>query len=133
MSLLISSCTNTISTDLFTLYIMFQRNVGSESQAEAETQARDEAEVDQNNEVDEENVGGQSTATEFAPGASQPTDDLHDSQGGVFEPPPARQSPSTCGVVPKAWQKKQKVVTTRAEILRARSTRERKINKRYQD
>ncbi|KAL1818976.1 hypothetical protein ACET3Z_013845 [Daucus carota] len=40
--------------------------------------------------------------------ASQPTDELHDSQGGVFEPPPTTQNPSTCGVVPKAWQKKQK-------------------------
>ena len=110
MSLLITSCTKTISTLLFTLYISLQRNVGSESQAgaEAETQAGAEAErqvgdeAGENNEVNEENVGSQNPATEFAPGASQPTYELHDSQGGVFEPPPARQSPSTCGIVPKS-------------------------------
>ena len=98
MSLLITSCTNTISTLLFTLYI----HVGSESQVGAEAKTQVGAEAGENNEVNEENVCGQKTATEFAPGASQPTDELHDSQGGVFEPPPARQSPSTCGVVPKS-------------------------------
>ena len=42
------------------------------------------------------------------------------------------EGPSTCGVAPKTWQKKKKTITTRAEILRARSTREKKVNKKYQ-
>ncbi|XP_074377763.1 uncharacterized protein LOC141719285 [Apium graveolens] len=71
--------------------------------------------------------------TEFTPGESQPTNEVNDSQGGIFGQTSATQPTSACGVAPKAWQKKQKIVTTRAEILKVRSVREKKANKRYQD
>ncbi|KAK1353236.1 hypothetical protein POM88_052371 [Heracleum sosnowskyi] len=58
---------------------------------------------------------------EFSPGASQPTIEVNDSHGGIFGPPPGKRTTAAYGVAPKAWQKKKQTVTTRAEILRARS------------
>lgn len=76
----------------------------------------------------------QATPTEFAPGGSQPATQPTQSEGapGSQHPPP-NEGPSSAGVAPKSWQKKHKTVTTRAEILRARSTREKRINKKYVD
>ncbi|KAK1382138.1 hypothetical protein POM88_019873 [Heracleum sosnowskyi] len=70
---------------------------------------------------------------EFSPGASQPTIEVNDSQGGIFGPPPGKRTTAACGVAPKAWQKKKQTVTTRTEILRARSVREKKATQRYHD
>ncbi|KAK1375990.1 hypothetical protein POM88_032183 [Heracleum sosnowskyi] len=84
--------------------------------------------------------GGQDNTTdgdaiphEFFPGASQPITEVNDSQGGVFTGSPPNPEPSSCGVAPKPWQKKKIVVTTMAEILRAKSSREKKVNKKYVD
>ncbi|XP_074354730.1 uncharacterized protein LOC141693500 [Apium graveolens] len=79
--------------------------------------------------------GGENFASEFMHGASQPTHEMDESQGGVFSPQSPTTNPllGTTGVTLKAWQKQHKAVTTRAEIMRARSTRERKMNKKYAD
>ena len=82
--------------------------------------------------------GGMSSsqANEFVPGASQPTvetNETNETEEGFFTAPPSKSGPSSSGVAPKSWQKNQKTVTTRAEVLRARSSREKKINKKYVD
>ncbi|KAK1364121.1 hypothetical protein POM88_039682 [Heracleum sosnowskyi] len=91
----------------------------------------DDSEIEFNNETiagseDEKMAVEQEQRHEFSPGASQPTIEVNDSQGGIFGPPPGKRTNAACGVAPKAWQKKKQTVTTRAEILRARSVREKK-------
>ncbi|KAK1376554.1 hypothetical protein POM88_032747 [Heracleum sosnowskyi] len=85
------------------------------------------AEENQPNQVEQEQ------RHEFSPGASQPTIEVNDSQGGIFGPPPGKRTTAACGVAPKAWQNKKQTVTTRTEILRARSVREKKATQRYHD
>ena len=64
---------------------------------------------------------------------TQPPPNQEPNEGANEEPTDGpTEGPSTCGVAPKTWQKKNKTITTRAEILRARSTREKKVNKKYQ-
>ncbi|KAK1391358.1 hypothetical protein POM88_010414 [Heracleum sosnowskyi] len=98
----------------------------------------DDSEIEFNDETiagsdDEKIAVEQEQRHEFSPGASQPTIEVNDSQGGIFGPPPGKRTTAACGVASKAWQKKKQTVTTRAEILRARSVREKKATQRYQD
>lgn len=97
---------------------------GMGSQADGREQGGQNISAGQNNE-------GDVIPHEFVPGASQPATEGNDSQGGVFNSPPPNPEPSSCGVAPKPWQQKKKTVTTRAEILRARSSRPKKQNPKY--
>lgn len=83
--------------------------------------------------VAEGDEGGQHFPNEFYPGGSQPTTEIDDSQGGIFMAPTAPPNPGPSGVTPKSWQKKNQTVTTRETLLRARSSREKKINRKYVD
>lgn len=107
-----------------------QANEGEQHQGGEENRPTEEQMQYQGGQPNEEDTN---TATEFSPGASQPTNEFNDSQGGIFSPPPEKQAAGASGIAPKAWQKKKKVVTTRAEVLRVRSAREKKVTKRYQD
>lgn len=85
--------------------------------------------------ADQQEGGENFNAAEFVPGESQPTAEMDASQGGVFTAQATATNPGegSSGVNLKTWQKKKKTITTRAEIMRARSTRERKLNKKYYD
>lgn len=102
-------------------------NHGNEASTEGANHGNEAVEIEE---------GGEQFVSEFVPGASQPThEDIDDSQGGVFNAPtpPTNSGPGSSGVPLKAWQKKKQTITTRAEILRARSSRQRKVNKKYVD
>ncbi|KAK1359233.1 hypothetical protein POM88_043707 [Heracleum sosnowskyi] len=122
-----------------------EKNGATEPTNEANPEANPEANQEANEgavmaSTEANEGGGQDNTTdgdaiphEFFPGASQPIIEGNDSQGDVFTGSPPNPEPSSCGVAPKPWQKKKTVVTTRAEILRARSSREKKLNKKYVD
>ncbi|KAK1354954.1 hypothetical protein POM88_048210 [Heracleum sosnowskyi] len=114
--------------------------VGSEDEKMAKSEEKrpeqneaEEGEQYQRAEENQPNQVEQEQRHEFSPGASQPTIEVNDSQGGIFGPPPGKRTTAACEVAPKAWQKKKQTVTTRTEILRARSVREKKATQRYHD
>ncbi|KAK1380312.1 hypothetical protein POM88_027056 [Heracleum sosnowskyi] len=84
-----------------------------------------------NDAAHEREEGGQQFTNEIYPGASQPATEIDDSQRGVFRastPPP---NAGSSDVTTKTWQKKKQTVTTRAALLRARNSREKKINSKF--
>ncbi|KAK1396905.1 hypothetical protein POM88_006768 [Heracleum sosnowskyi] len=97
--------------------------VGSEDEKMAKNE-EEEGKQYQRAEENQPNQVEQEQRHEFSPSASQPTIEVNDSQEGIFGPPPGKRTTAASGVAPKAWQKKKQTVTTRAEILRARSVRE---------
>lgn len=106
---------------------------GDATEGEATSDATGDATEGGDAFVDQQEGGENFNAAEFVPGESQPTAEMDASQGGVFTAQATATNPGegSSGVNLKTWQKKKKTITTRAEIMRARSTRERKLNKKY--
>ncbi|KAK1395221.1 hypothetical protein POM88_014277 [Heracleum sosnowskyi] len=108
-------------------------NEGEPNQGEAGQGAANQMDNNEgNDDVHEREEGGQEFPNEIYPGASQPATEIDDNQGGVFRAPTPLPNAGPTDVTAKTWQKKKQTVT-RDALLRARSSREKKINPKYLD